>query len=79
MNVCVSREQQANFSRTDAYAFSSAQPTWPMPQLPDSSRLTVTAGLRWQPDTWPMEKADTMMLRAQGEVEAACSDDLASC
>ena len=34
---------------------------WPMPQLPERVRETVTAGLRWQPLTWPMAKADTMM------------------
>ena len=31
------------------------------PQLPESRRDTVTTGLRWHPDTWPIENAITMM------------------
>ena len=36
-------------------------PAWPPLQLPLASRDTVTAGLRWQPDTWPMANAITRM------------------
>lgn len=51
-------------------------PTWPMPQLPDRSRLTVTAGLRWQPDTWPMEKAETIMPMPKASAVTTPKDEL---